>query len=403
MVHLRLTSSDVLLRHRRRCHPTPPPDQNHSPPTTSRTRSYPGVPISSSRNDSHSRDLSPGTAAAAIANANAANGHSSMDDYCQDQHNSHGHGNGNGHWGGGSRKHPREESGNSLQGQYAEDDYGDFDPHDRDDGERAVRARYGRDAYEDGSDPYGLRRAMRNELYDPATGDYYDQRMHGEDNDRLHGNRGHGNGDAHGGADASASYTPHLLPIFQHQHHSAQNGTHGTHGAHGHQRSTSGGGQMSDPHHLEDASVLLSMAYGLDTDKPPSTQSHHSQNSQQSQGKKTSPVLAGSATVAADASGNTPSATDGRQARVGNVQGGNDKVQEQAQVQLESMDGLFGDISWMANSVNPSGPSKGQVEGVSSDWVSLQTTSSSGLGPGYSHRVGLLQSLQFADNNRTDE
>ena len=78
-------------------------------------------------------------------------------------------------------------------------------------------------------------------------------------------------------------------------------------------------------------------------------------------------------------------------------------MQEQAQVQLESMDGLFGDISWMANSVNPSGPSKGQVEGVSSDWVSLQTTSSSGLGPGYSHRVGLLQSLQFADNNRTDE
>ncbi|WWC97388.1 hypothetical protein V866_004267 [Kwoniella sp. B9012] len=49
--------SDVLLRHRRRCHPTPPPtDRNsHSPPAPQ--RNYPGVPISSSRTDA--REASP--------------------------------------------------------------------------------------------------------------------------------------------------------------------------------------------------------------------------------------------------------------------------------------------------------------------------------------------------------
>lgn len=49
--------SDVLLRHRRRCHPTPPPPDrsSHSPPPPH--RGYPGVPISSSRTDA--RESSP--------------------------------------------------------------------------------------------------------------------------------------------------------------------------------------------------------------------------------------------------------------------------------------------------------------------------------------------------------
>ncbi|OCF59978.1 hypothetical protein L486_02651 [Kwoniella mangroviensis CBS 10435] len=51
--------SDVLLRHRRRCHPTPPPtDRNsHSPPAPQ--RNYPGVPISSSRTDAREATPAP--------------------------------------------------------------------------------------------------------------------------------------------------------------------------------------------------------------------------------------------------------------------------------------------------------------------------------------------------------
>lgn len=49
--------SDVLLRHRRRCHPTPPPPDRQSTSPPSLLRPYPGVPVSSSRNDA--REASP--------------------------------------------------------------------------------------------------------------------------------------------------------------------------------------------------------------------------------------------------------------------------------------------------------------------------------------------------------
>jgi hypothetical protein len=52
-----LHHSDVLLRHRRRCHPTPPPADRSSRSPPAQHRLYPGVPVSSSRNDY--RELSP--------------------------------------------------------------------------------------------------------------------------------------------------------------------------------------------------------------------------------------------------------------------------------------------------------------------------------------------------------
>lgn len=48
----------------------------------------------------------------------------------------------------------------------------------------------------------------------------------------------------------SSTYTPHLLPMFQNQ---SSN--------HPYQTNGSGNGGAEDPNHLEDASVLLSMAY----------------------------------------------------------------------------------------------------------------------------------------------
>ncbi|RXK37673.1 hypothetical protein M231_05085 [Tremella mesenterica] len=47
--------SDVLLRHRRRCHPTPPPPDQISKSPPPPARAYPGVPVSASRDDAHNR------------------------------------------------------------------------------------------------------------------------------------------------------------------------------------------------------------------------------------------------------------------------------------------------------------------------------------------------------------
>ncbi|WVQ93879.1 hypothetical protein IAU59_000957 [Kwoniella sp. CBS 9459] len=166
--------SDVLLRHRRRCHPTPPPnDRNsHSPPAPH--RSYPGVPISSSRTDA--REASPAQPR--------------------------------------SRKHPRQSSGDEER--------------------NAVRARI---------DP----------SLDPRLEEEFDrdgdEEPFGEDG-RFGRHNGMGNGGVYSAASSfygttgvpeGSTYTPHLLPMFQQQSQQFHS--------------------LSDPDHLEDASVLLSMAY----------------------------------------------------------------------------------------------------------------------------------------------
>ncbi|ADV24752.1 C2H2 zinc finger protein Zas1A [Cryptococcus gattii E566] len=149
--------SDVLLRHRRRCHPTPPPvDHSTSPPALNRI--YNGMPVSSSRTDA--REASP----------------------------SHHR----------SRKHPRQSDGD--------------EEHDQ------SRARI---------DP-----ALRDD-YDESSGERYRDR--GYDNNGTYGQ--YYNASAN---DDHPNYSSHLMPMFNQDqsYHS-----------------------LNDPDHLEDASVLLSMAY----------------------------------------------------------------------------------------------------------------------------------------------
>lgn len=149
----------MLLRHRRRCHPTPPPADrsSHSPIPTQ--RAYPGVPVSSSRHDDYS-EFSPDIT---------------------------------------GRKHPRDSVGSN--------------------GDRSTRPRLEEDEEEDdGQFGEGSRFARQN---------------------------GMGNGGVYGANsfypnESDPSYTPHLLPMFQ---------------------NTNVFQQPEQEHHLEDASVLLSMAY----------------------------------------------------------------------------------------------------------------------------------------------
>ncbi|WWD22281.1 hypothetical protein CI109_106772 [Kwoniella shandongensis] len=163
--------SDVLLRHRRRCHPTPPPtDRNsHSPPAPH--RNYPGVPISSSRTDA--REASP----------------------------SHQR----------SRKHPRPSSGDDEQAASRSRLDPRIDPSLEDDFEDDDD-----DRYPEGS-RFGRHNGMGNGGVYSAESNFYGS-----------------------GPSDNPNYTPHLLPMFQQnqQYHS-----------------------LNDPNHLEDASVLLSMAY----------------------------------------------------------------------------------------------------------------------------------------------
>lgn len=147
------------MRHRRRCHPTPPPADRSSHSPIPPHRAYPGVPVSSSRHDDYS-DFSP------------------------DAQN---------------RKHPRDSVGSN--------------------GDRAIRPKLEEDEAED-DDQFG-------------------------EGSRFARQNGMGNGGVYGvnsfySNDADPSYTPHLLPIFQ---------------------NTIVFQQPGEENHLEDASVLLSMAY----------------------------------------------------------------------------------------------------------------------------------------------
>ena len=340
---------------------------------------------------------------------------------------------------GGSRKHPREESGQSIYSHHAypdefgrdngngngQDRYHDMEADGHtgrgraDQDGRAVRARYGRDAYDDGSDIYGLRRSMRNELYDPVTGGYHYDTANGDGqgHGQLQGN-GHGSGagngsnvDEQGDGEGSASYTPHLLPIFQHggqqQKHQQQqsdfaynqrrgnasagipiahadtamanykansNGNAGSSGnvqgngggTSRHQRNASGG-TGSDPNHLEDASVLLSMAYGLDSDQAapaPAVTTESIALEDVGIDRRGGTANTGSANNI-NANGNGTTEID---SSTGPTQ---DNITKAA---LDNtMNNLFGDMSWMgdggAAGLRASGPSEEQVQGVS-DWVS---------------------------------
>ncbi|KAK8845332.1 hypothetical protein IAR55_006045 [Kwoniella newhampshirensis] len=165
--------SDVLLRHRRRCHPTPPPnDRNsHSPPAPH--RNYPGVPISSSRTDA--RDASPSQQR--------------------------------------SRKHPRQSSGDDEHDSSRPRNDPRIDPSLEDDFDDDDDDRYPE------SSRFGRHNGMGNGGVYSAENNFYGSSSSTSDN---------------------PNYTPHLLPMFQQnsQFHS-----------------------LNDPNHLEDASVLLSMAY----------------------------------------------------------------------------------------------------------------------------------------------
>ncbi|OCF33207.1 hypothetical protein I316_05252 [Kwoniella heveanensis BCC8398] len=166
--------SDVLLRHRRRCHPTPPPaDRNsHSPPAPH--RSYPGVPISSSRTDA--RDASPAQPRA--------------------------------------RKHPRQSSGDEERNTARARIDPSLDPQLEEEFDReADEEPFG----EDGR--FGRHNGMGNGGVYSATSSFYGTT----------------------GVPEGSTYTPHLLPMFQQQNQQFHS--------------------VSDPDHLEDASVLLSMAY----------------------------------------------------------------------------------------------------------------------------------------------
>lgn len=157
-----LTCSDVLLRHRRRCHPTPPPRDRSSHSPLPPLRAHPSVPISSSRTSE--REQSPIRS---------------------------------------GRKHARESNGASNEenpsnrprlSPEAEDDDDRFD------------SRFSRNGMGNGG-VFGV------------TDNYYEGNPVSTDD----------------------AYAPHLLPMFQNASGQFHN--------------------MNDPNHLEDASVLLSMAY----------------------------------------------------------------------------------------------------------------------------------------------
>ena len=161
-----LTSrSDVLLRHRRRCHPTPPPADRSSNSPPPPHRNYPGVPISSSRTDA--REASPD------------------------------------HRG---RKHPRQSSSSSHDGAQSAQRRRTDEEEDDDDDQYGESSRFGRQNGMGNGGVYG----MSNNFY--------------------------------GSSSESSTYTPHLLPMFQ-------------------QTQPGGYHNLNNPNHLEDASVLLSMAY----------------------------------------------------------------------------------------------------------------------------------------------
>jgi hypothetical protein len=199
---------------------------------------------------------------------------------------------------------------------------------------------------------------MRNELYDPVTGDYYDQTGAGEvgSGDAV-GNRTMGDASV---GDTSASYTPHLLPIFQHNgntlhgngHPQAANHGHGQANGQGqgrHSRNVSGG----DPNHLEDASVLLSMAYGLDNEKLPD-------QSEMGAAEGTQGGNAGAMMGDAPPGSTGPTQDELTKAALDNA-----------------MNNLFNDTAWMGNtSGGVTAPSKEQVQSVS-DWVCSFDPSSS--------------------------
>jgi len=164
-----LTSSDVLLRHRRRCHPTPPPADRSSRSPPPMHRGYPGVPISSSRHDD--RDNSPS----------------------QTQP---------------GRKHSRPSSSGEA------------------DGQPTARRRMNPEEEEEEDDGGRYGESSRFRHNDMGTGDAYDLSSY------------------YGG---ESSYTPHLLPMFQQAPNFVQNPNYHS---------------PDDPTHLEDASALLSIAYG---------------------------------------------------------------------------------------------------------------------------------------------
>ncbi|KAL7419960.1 hypothetical protein Q5752_004923 [Cryptotrichosporon argae] len=77
--------SDVLLRHRRRCHPTPPPAERSSHSPIPLSHAHPSVPISSSRTSERDREASPPHRPRKQARQTSPRLHD------------HGHGKGNGH------------------------------------------------------------------------------------------------------------------------------------------------------------------------------------------------------------------------------------------------------------------------------------------------------------------
>lgn len=161
---LTLPNSDVLLRHRRRCHPTPPPRDRSSHSPLPPLRAHPSVPISSSRTSE--REASPLR---------------------------------------GTRKHARNSEGSS-QTEHA-----------------STRPRLSPASDDEEEDRYGSR-FSRNGM---GNGGVF-----GVSNTYYNGNPV---------STTDASYAPHLLPMFQNTNSAFHN--------------------MHDPNHLEDASVLLSMAY----------------------------------------------------------------------------------------------------------------------------------------------
>lgn len=218
-----------------------------------------------------------------------------------------------------SRKHPREESGSSF---YLNDQ------------DRVIRPRIGVSDDEE-EDAFGLKQTMAGHLFGAGgNGDhqYYSTQASG-------GTSG----------DQSASYTPHLLPMFHSTQHPPQ--TNGNN-----ERGGGGRGQgVSDPHHLEDASVLLSMAY------PGGMNGNQSRGEQQGSGD--------------DAGGDQHWAG---QMSSGDLMGDSagplqDPISKE--VLNDAMGNLFQNMSWMNDGVhNAVGPSEEQVKGVS-DWVSFWLSS----------------------------
>lgn len=160
--------SDVLLRHRRRCHPTPPPADRSSRSPVPPHRAYPGIQVSSSRDDGEEAEPSYR-----------------------------------------GRKHARPNSAGEADGGPAQRRRGNNQDHEEDDGQYGESSRFRENGMGNGG-VYG------------SISDYY-------------------------GGTNEPSYTPHLLPMFQQATPFAQ---------------TNSYNQQDDPNHLEDASVLLSMAYG---------------------------------------------------------------------------------------------------------------------------------------------